>query len=243
MLFSAILAFHIACGTAGLLSGAAAISVRKGSRAHRVIGNVFVLTMLGLAASAVYLATVKHQMPNILGGIFTAYLVTTAWLSARRRDKETDLRDWAGLLVVLVLVAVYFTSGWEAAHSPTGAKDGYRPGLYLVAGTLALLAAAGDVRLLIRGGILGRQRLARHIWRMCYGLFVASGSIFLARPHLFPVLLRKTGVLMLLGVFPLVAMVFWLIKIRAGRTYKRVTEQAGCLRAVAFRQTSLNMTV
>ena len=231
MLFSAVLAFHIACGTAGLLSGAAAMFVRKGSRLHRVTGNVFVITMLGLGASAVYLATVKHQMPNVLGGFFTAYLVTTAWLTARRRQRETDLRDWAGLLVVLVLVAVYFTYGLEAAHSPTGAKDGYRPGLYVVAGTLALLAAAGDVRLLIRGGISGRQRMARHIWRMCYGLFVATGSIFLARAHLFPVLLRKTGALILLGVLPLLVMVFWLIKIRTGNTYKRVSAQANAVYA------------
>lgn len=26
------------------------------------------------------------------------------------------------------------------------------------------------------GGIRGTRRLARHLWRMCFGLFIASGS-------------------------------------------------------------------
>lgn len=219
MLFSAVLALHIGCGTLGLLSGAAAIAVRKGSRNHRLIGNVFVLSMLGLAVSAVYLATVKHQIPNVLGGTFTFYLVATAWLTAHRSDGRTDIGDWAGLLLVLTLMFAYFTYGLEASQSPTGLKYGYRPGLYFFSALLAMLAAAGDVRMLVRGGISGTQRLLRHIWRMCWGLFVASGSIFLARPHLFPVLLRKMGVLVVLGFLPLLCMIFWLLRVRFARKY------------------------
>jgi hypothetical protein len=36
-----------------------------------------------------------------------------------------------------------------------------------------LLAAAGDLRMLLRGGLFGAQRIARHLWRMCFGLFIA----------------------------------------------------------------------
>ena len=45
---------------------------------------------------------------------------------------------------------------------------------------------------------------------MCFGLFIASASIFLARPQLFPALLSKTHILFVLGILPLVFMVFWL---------------------------------
>lgn len=221
MLFSAVLAIHIAAGTVGLFSGAAAIAFRKGSRRHGRAGNVFVAAMLGLATSAVYLAIVKHQIPNVLGGIFTSYLVSTAWLTARRRDAATDLRDWAGLIVVLGLAAVYFTYGIRAEQSATHSIYGYRAPLYFVSAALALLSAVGDVRMLVRGGITGTQRLARHIWRMCYGLFVASGSIFLARPHLFPVLLRRSGVLVVLGFLPLAFMIFWLLRIRVARAHRK----------------------
>jgi hypothetical protein len=39
----------------------------------------FVIAMLTLGASAVYLALMKHQLGNVLGGTLTFYLVTTAW--------------------------------------------------------------------------------------------------------------------------------------------------------------------
>src|ERR1700733_13549311 len=115
MSFSPLLYFHICAGTVGMLSGFAAVSFRKGSRWHRVTGNVFVLSMLGLSASGVYLALMKHQPGNVLGGALTFYLVATAWRIARRRDGETDGFDWGALLVVLVVVAVAVTFGLEAA--------------------------------------------------------------------------------------------------------------------------------
>jgi hypothetical protein len=47
----ALLFFHICSGAMGLLSGAAAMSFRKGSRRHRLAGDVFVIAMLSLGAS------------------------------------------------------------------------------------------------------------------------------------------------------------------------------------------------
>jgi len=85
MSYSPILLVHICAGTLGLLSGTAALSFRKGSPRHALAGKIFVASMLTMAVGAVYLATVKHQQNNIGGGIFTFYLIGTAWLTARRR--------------------------------------------------------------------------------------------------------------------------------------------------------------
>jgi hypothetical protein len=57
---------------------------------------------------------------------------------------------------------------------------------------------------------------------MCFTLFIASASIFLARQHLFPAILRKTGVLMLLSLAPLLLMIFWLIRVRFTNARKRM---------------------
>ena len=92
MQFSPILVLHISAGMAGILSGAAAMSFRKGSLRHAQAGKVFVISMLTMAAGAVYLAIVKHQMNNVGGGILTFYLIATAWVTARRKDGETSLR-------------------------------------------------------------------------------------------------------------------------------------------------------
>lgn len=66
---------------------------RKGSPRHILAGRVFVASMLTMAVAAVYLAIVRHQPSNIGGGILTFYLIGTAWLTARRRDGQTNRLD------------------------------------------------------------------------------------------------------------------------------------------------------
>ncbi len=220
---SPILVLHIIAGTLGMLSGFVAVFLRKGSRRHGLVGNIFVIAMLTLSSTGVYLALMKSQPGNILGGTLTFYLVATAWATARRRGETAvpGILDWGAFLVIATVAAVEVTCGIEAALSPTGLKYDYPPGPYFMMGTVAVLAAIGDIRMLMRRGIAGTQRIARHLWRMCFALFIAAGSIFLARPHLFPAFMRKTGTLYVLSFLPLILMIFWLIRVRVVNTYKK----------------------
>ena len=218
---SPLLILHIVCGTLGMLSGFVAVFLRKGSRQHGLAGNGFVISMLCLSASGVFLAVMKSQPGNILGGTLTFYLVATAWMTARRKDEGTGMLDWSALLVALGLAVVEVTWGLEAAMSPTGLKYDYPPGPYFFLGSVAVLATIGDARMLVRNGIAGTQRIARHLWRMCFALFIAAGSIFLARQHLFPAFMRKTGMLFFLSFLPLVLMIFWLIRVRFPNAYRQ----------------------
>jgi hypothetical protein len=227
MRLSPILLFHIAAGTLGLLSGAVAMFFRKGSHRHALAGKVFVIAMLSMAASGVFMAVLKSQPGNVVGGTFTFYLVGTAWLTVRRGDGKTTPLDWGALLIALSVAAVDMTLGLLAANSPTGMKYGYPPGPYFFIGSVAALAAVGDVRMLVRGGISGTPRIARHLWRMYFGLFIASGSVFLARQHLFPAILRTTGALVFLSVLPLLLMIFWLIRVRFTNAFKGQSISSG----------------
>lgn len=206
---SAILFLHICGGTFGMVSGFVAVFLRKGSRQHGIVGNVFVASMLILSATGTYLAFLKSEPDNFIGGALTGYLVATAWMTARSRDGETNLRDWGAFLLASAIGTVAITYGIRAATSPVR----HSAGPYFFLGSIPLLAAAGDLRMLMRG-ISARQRVARHLWRMCFALFVASVSIFSARAHLFPVLLRKTGVLSVLSFLPLGLLVFWMCRVR-----------------------------
>ena len=217
---SVLLPLHIIAGTLGMLSGFVAVFLRKGSRRHGLAGNVFVVSMLILSSSGVYLAIMKHQPGNILGGTLTFYLVATAWLTARRREGRPGIFDWGALLLIFALTAIEVTFGLEAATSPTGLRYDYPPGPYFFLGSVALLATVGDVRMLVRGGIAGTQRLARHLWRMYFALFIAAGSIFLARQQMFPAILRRTGALVFLSILPLLLMIFWLLRVRFANAYK-----------------------
>jgi hypothetical protein len=220
---SPLLLLHIIAGTLGMLSGFVAVFLRKGSRRHAIAGKVFVTTMLILSSSGAYLAIAKHQPGNILGGALTFYLVVTAWLTARRREAGTGIFDWGALLVVFTIATTEMTLGLEAALSPTGMKYDYPPWPYFIFGGVALLATVGDVRMLVRGGIAGTQRLARHLWRMCFALFIAAASIFLARQQVFPAILQKTGVLAFLSFLPLMLMIFWMFRVLLTKAHKKAT--------------------
>jgi uncharacterized membrane protein len=176
--------------------------------------------MLSLGASAMYLAVMKHEVGNFVGGILTIYLVTSAWLTARRRDGESSIFDWAALLIPLGVGGSTLILGIQKLNNPAGFQDGVPVGMNFFMGSVVLLAAAGDVRMIVRG-ISGTQRIARHLWRMCFGLFFASGSIFIARPHLFPAWLSTTHILLLLGVLPLLLMIFWLVRVRFTAAYQK----------------------
>ena len=229
MRWSPILLLHIFSGTVGVLSAFVAVSFRKGSRRHALAGIVFAVSMMALATSGVYMALIKSQPGNILGGTLTLYLVATAWMTAKRREGNPGIFDAAALLFAAATASVALTWGAEAATSPTGLKHAYPPGPYLFLGSVAALATIGDIRMFVRRGISGTKRIARHLWRMCFAFFIASSSVFLARAHLFPALLRKTGLLYFLSFLPLVLMIFWLIRIR----FKIVARRRGSVAATS----------
>jgi len=157
MPYSPILIVHICAGTLGLLSGTAAMSFRKGSPRHVLAGKVFVASMLSMAVVAVYLAIVRHQPNNIGGGILTFYLIGTAWLTARRSDGETRPFDWVVFLIPLVLGILTWTNGLRVLRSGASSQDGVPVGMTFFMGSVMLLAGAGDVRMLVSGGVFGAK--------------------------------------------------------------------------------------
>src|ERR1700691_5473513 len=233
MSYSPILMVHICAGTLGLLSGTAAMSFRKGSPRHALAGKVFVASMLTMAVVAVYVAIVRHEPNNIGGGMLTFYLVGTGWLTARRRDGETSRFDWVVLLIPLALCILTCMDGLKVVRGGASSQDGVPVGMIFFMGSVMLLAGAGDVSMLIRGGVYGAKSIARHLWRMCFGLFIAAGSFFLGpsnRPlrlfsavglgqHLPPALFSTT-LYLVLTILPLILLVYWLVRVRVTNAYR-----------------------
>jgi hypothetical protein len=126
--------------------------------------------MLTMAAAAVYLAAMKHQTGNVLGGAFTFYLVATAWASARRKDGETRIFDWLALIGIALWIP-----GVGAVRHQMWSENRVRVRMNSFMGSVLLLTAAGGVRLMVPGGLFGARRITRHLWRMCFALFIARG--------------------------------------------------------------------
>jgi uncharacterized membrane protein len=221
-----LLGLHISAGVLSMFAGAAAMSFRKGSRWHGRAGNVFVAAMLSMAAAASCLAYMKHQPNNVFGGLLTIYMVATAWATARRRDGESSILDWIGFCFALLIGVVGVIQGFQKATGRAPADDGTFPFMQLFMGSVILFAALGDLRMLVRG-ISGRRRIARHLWRMCFGWFIATGSFFLGQQQVFPAWLRGSPALLVLAVLPLVLLIFWMIRVRFTSTYKGISMAPG----------------
>jgi uncharacterized membrane protein len=225
MTYSPILIVHIVAGMVAILSGFAALFVRKGSPLHRITGDVFVVSMLLMASGGAYRAVVRSQPMNVIAGLFTFYLVSTAWLTMRRKGNESGRTELALLILGVVVGATALFFGWQASHA---ANRGLAT-MAFVFGFLVLLSVLGDVRLIIRGGVAGVQRLVRHIWRMCFALFIATGSFFLGtaggsqinlRARIFTPAVRATHLPQVPVFLVLLLMIFWLFRVRLSRRYK-----------------------
>ena len=81
-----LMLIHIVGGSIALLSGAAALVLRKGGRWHARAGTMFFVSMLVLGGTGAVIAVLKPERGTAVIGIFTCYLVATAWSAARRRD-------------------------------------------------------------------------------------------------------------------------------------------------------------
>jgi hypothetical protein len=207
---------HIGGGSVALLAGSVAAVAPKGGRVHRVAGTIFFAGMLLMGTFAAYLAVVMPgQMVNLLGGVFTVYLVATGWMTVRRPAGAAGLTEKIGLAVILCLCAPFAWITWQVVSG--GAPQIQGP-LLVATYSFALvlvIAAVCDARVVMAGGIAGAPRIARHLWRMCLGLVMATGSAFtngfarfLPGPYHVPM------VFFLPQVLPLALLIFWMIRVR-----------------------------
>ncbi len=211
---------HIILGTVAVLAGAGALVARKGSRPHRLVGNVFFASMVTMALSGIYMAIVMPMAISVLAGVFTIYLVGTSWTAAKRLDGVTNWLDFVALATALAVALGGLLLGLEAQNSATGLKDGLPPFPHYFFAGLGLIAAAGDLIVIVRRGISGKQRIARHLWRMCFAYFIAAGSLFTGPgATAFPEAVRETGLLNIPEPLILVIMLFWIVRVLATKWY------------------------
>jgi uncharacterized membrane protein len=225
MTYSPALLAHICAGIAAVVAGSMALVVRKGSALHRKSGVVFAVTMMVMSASGASIALVKSQPINVFAGVLTFYLVATAWLTVRRKEHETGRLEYALLFVALGAGITGWTLGLRATEHAYAMS-------YRVFGSIALLFATGDIRMLVRRGVSGARRLTRHLWRMGFALFIAAGSFFLGtagdpvmrrsglRARLFTPEIRATHLPQLPVLLIVALTVFWLFRVRFGSKYK-----------------------
>ncbi len=227
-----LLWLHIGGGAAGIAAGAVALASRKGGVIHRSAGKMFFGVMLLCYVVATGVAPFLHveQRTNTIAGLMALYLLLSGWAASQRTDIKAG-QQAAGLVVALGIAGAGALFMQMGANSPTGTVDGAPPQAFVLFMMIGLVAAAGEINVLARRTISGPARLARHLWRMCASLFIASGSFFLGQTQLLPEWVRNSMLNVMLAFAPLVAMLVYLVVVRLPGWRKRA--QAGAIAATA----------
>ena len=213
---NALLWTHIAGGAVGMVTGVIALAVRKGQRVHRAAGSVFFVAMFAAYAIGAGVAPFLDtgQRPNFVAGIMALYLLVSGAMAARRRDARAGGPEVIGLIVALSITVAGVIFLRMGAASPSGTVDGSPPQAFFLFTIAGAFAAAGELHVLVRKQLSNVSRIARHLWRMCFSLFIASGSFFLGQQQVFPEALQDSALLYAVALSPLPVMLFWLSKVR-----------------------------
>jgi uncharacterized membrane protein len=213
---------HVIAGGVALVAGYVALSATKGATAHRTSGQVFVYAMLVMALSGAVVAAIGGTEGSVIGGVMTCYFVTTGMVTVRRPAWWSRRLD-VGVPVLGLGVGLFsLTLGVLTAASPTRTMDGPPPFPFFMFGIVGLLASVGDLRLLRIGGVRGPATFVRHLWRMCFALFIASLSFFIGQADVFPKPIRIMPLLAIPMLVVLLTMFYWLWRVRARRTFRGI---------------------
>ncbi|GGD03900.1 hypothetical protein [Aquisalinus flavus] len=211
----AVTVLHVGLGTLAVAAGAIALAVRKGAPIHIGAGRAFAVTM-GLASllgAILGLANPTEYYITFHAGILGTTLIASSWLSARLRAARPG---WATLAVAAANLANFaglVIAGVIALGQPEAMLFGFAATDYFFLSAMAGLAVIGDASLVFRGVLGDRHRIARHLWRMCLGFFIAAGSAFTGPgASAFPEAVRRSGVLAMPELLILLALLFWLVR-------------------------------
>ena len=220
-----LLPIHIAAGGLAIVLGFTALFVKKGGTIHRRAGMLFVYAMLVMGTTASILEFSRGtSVTNLVAAILTAYFVGTAVTTVRPPSRWTRAINVAALTVAIGLALVAIAGGVKGVNQP-GLSPGGVPFrtigvMSFIIATVLLLAAIGDVRIMRSGMPRGGPRLSRHLWRMCFAMFIAAGSFFSIRERVARILpdpfttgpMRALPILLIFG-----AMFYWMWRVRRRR--------------------------
>jgi uncharacterized membrane protein len=218
-IIAAILPVHILGGVLALCAGYIALYASKGAAVHRKSGMFFVVAMFAMSLSGALMDALDTASVsvNVLAGLITFYFVTTGLLTVRRRAPEPQWLDVAAMVFALALGLLAFKTGFGLIK--TGRPETAPMFIFAL---VAILAAAGDLRVVRARGIHGRARIARHLWRLCFAMWVAAASFFWGPPRRIPDVIRYPAFFPIPVLLPVAVMLLWLWRLRRKRAVEGI---------------------
>jgi uncharacterized membrane protein len=223
---AALLPVHIIAAVLALASGYVSLFAAKGGPLHRKAGMLFVYAMVVMSLSAAYIAATTSVSTNVIAGLLTFYFVTTGMLTVRRAAAPR----WIHVTGVAVAVSVGLLAFRAGGEMMTLGRPEAAP--MFIFGVMALLGATGDVRMMRGGGTAGRRRIKRHLWRMCFAMWVAAASFFWGPPNRVPELIRYPLLFPIPVLAPIAVMFYWQWRMRGKRAVTVATRNDKAMEAL-----------
>lgn len=197
-MLSLIVLAHVGIGSLAVLLGALAVSTRKGGSKHVTFGRWFVLFMTISSLLGAILGLIKYQsfFITFFAGLLAIYLVLSGWLTARNRGEKPSV----SIIALGLLNAANFSAlviiGTRAISTETGQMFGFAGEDYLFLASMSGVGLLFDASLVFRKTVSEKHRIARHLWRMALGFFIAAGSAFTGPgAKAFPETIQQSGIL------------------------------------------------
>jgi uncharacterized membrane protein len=175
---------HVVLGFAALAAGLVPLVTRKGGRAHRLSGRVYLFGLGAAAGTAAALAARRGDLFMLSLAVLTLYFLVTG-----RRALHWDRPGLADRALAVLLLALSAASAlWQLARPP--GEWGAMTVVGVVFGLLGAANAGRDLRLLRRLAAGGRVGIFEHFMRMIASYIAASTAFSVTNLRGLPVLVR-----------------------------------------------------
>jgi peptidoglycan/LPS O-acetylase OafA/YrhL len=128
------------------------------------------------------------------------------------------------MIAAFLVASTALAFGFQAVANG-GTRNGLPAFPFFLFGIVGLLAGGGDLRMIRNGTLKGASRIARHLWRMSFALFIAALSFFIGQAKVIPKPIRIMPLLALPVVAVLVTMLYWLWRVRMRRSLRGLVGQ------------------
>jgi len=217
------LVLHIIAGSAAVFAGAVALLSQKGGRLHRRSGTIFAASMLIMAMFGAIISLRIEMTITVLAGLFTIYLVTSAWTTVKTPAGTLRQLDYYFPPAGALIGGYSLYCGYLAQQSLDGLYQDFPIAVYLFLAIPAITCALLDTRMVLYKGISGTHRIARHLWRMSFAMYLAIGSfIDQGLRSVIPESIQNTWITALPANLVLVFALWWLVSIFLTRKYQKV---------------------
>ena len=180
-LFTPLLILHILGGSAGLITGTIAASVKKGSKPHLLSGKIFFWGMFIASFSALILSWIPGHESIFLFAVggFTLYMILSGYRIvllkriAKQRDQIFSATDY--LITIFGFLFAIFLLIQSIKGLVHGNTFSIVPGVF---GLICMSYVLLDIRLLTGNTTVKQSWMYNHIVRMM-GAMIASYTAFL----------------------------------------------------------------